>query len=49
MDDNAERLARIAAMSDADLRRAYLATDGVPGDPEVDALEAEIARRDLDI
>lgn len=37
------------ALSDADLRRAYLETDGEPGDPVADALLAEIQRRNLDI
>lgn len=38
MDVGAERLALIAAMTDADPRSANLATDGVPSDPEVDTL-----------
>lgn len=49
IDVDAERIGRIAAMTDADLQRAYPATDGVPGDPEVIALEAVIVRRELDI
>jgi len=36
-------------LSDEDLRRAYLATDGEPGEPVADALAAEIERRHLDI
>lgn len=36
-------------LSDTDLRRAYLETDGEPGDPVADALLVEIERRELDI
>ncbi|WP_156357876.1 hypothetical protein [Sphingomonas sp. Leaf62] len=39
----------VAEMTDAALRRAYLSTDGEPGDPVPDALIAEIERRCLDI
>ena len=39
---------RIIVMSDAALLAAYERTDGEPGDPEADALLAEIQRRDLD-
>ncbi len=38
-----------ADMTDTDLRRAYLATDGEPGDPVADGLIAEIEQRQLDI
>lgn len=37
-----------AKWSNADLLRAYQRTDGEPGDPEADALLAEIERRGLD-
>lgn len=36
-------------LSDAELRRAYLQTNGEPGDPVADALLAEIERRHLDL
>lgn len=36
-------------LSDEALLRAYQATTGEPGDPEADALLAEIERRNLDI
>jgi hypothetical protein len=36
-------------MSDAELRDAYLRTDGEPGDTEADALAAELERRGIDI
>lgn len=38
-----------AGMSDEALRAAWQRTTGEPGDPEADALLAEIARRNLDI
>lgn len=44
-----ERQARIAAMSDQDLRRAYIESDAEAGDPEQDALADEIERRGLDV
>ena len=40
---------RIIVMSDAALLAAYERTDGEPGDPETDALLAEIHRRELDL
>jgi hypothetical protein len=38
-----------ADMNDADLIAAYQRTDGEPGNPEADALLAEIERRQLDL
>ena len=38
-----------AAMSDKDLQAAYQRTDGEVGNPEADALAAEIERRELDL
>lgn len=38
-----------AAMSDHDLLAAYQRTSGEPGDPEVEAIIAEIERRGIDI
>lgn len=49
MTDTDERQASIAAMSDHDLRRAYIESDAEAGDPEQDALADEIERRGLDI
>lgn len=40
---------RIAAMSDAALRTAYLASDGCPGDPWIDALAQACQERGIDI
>lgn len=40
---------QVRAFSDADLFAAYQRTDGEPGNPEADALLAEIKRRELDI
>ncbi len=37
-----------ATLSDRDLLAAYQRTTGEPGDPEADALEKEIERRELD-
>jgi hypothetical protein len=39
---------QVRAMDDRDLRVAYERTDGEPGNPEADALLAEIKRRGLD-
>lgn len=36
-------------MTDADLLAAFHASEAEPGDPEYDALVAEIERRELDI
>lgn len=36
-------------LSDAELVAAYQRTDGEPGNPEADALLAEIERRGLDL
>jgi hypothetical protein len=36
-------------LSDADLLAAYQRTDGEPGNPEADALAAEIKRRNLNL
>lgn len=49
MTDTDERQARIAAMSDHDLRQAYIESDAEAGDPEQDALADEIERRGLDV
>lgn len=38
----------IAAMSDKVLLASYLATDGIPGDPWVDALAAAMKERGID-
>ncbi|WP_269430560.1 hypothetical protein [Sphingomonas sp. Ag1] len=38
-----------STLSDKDLLAAYQRTTGEPGDPEADALLAEIERRNLDI
>lgn len=38
----------LAQASDAELLEAYQLSDGVPGNPEADALVAEIERRGLD-
>lgn len=35
-------------LDDTDLVAAFLATDGIPGNPEADALLAEIEKRQLD-
>ncbi len=40
---------RLATMTDADVRTAYLATDGAAGDPWADALAAEAQARNIDI
>lgn len=40
---------RIAAMSDKALRTAYLASDGVPGVPWVDAMAQACREREIDI
>lgn len=37
------------SLSDTDLLAAYQRTTGEPGDPEADALAAEIERRGLDV
>ena len=37
-----------STLSDHDLLAAYEGTDGVPGNPEADALLTEIQRRNLD-
>lgn len=47
MTDTDERQARIAAMSDHELRRAYFESEEEAGDPEQDALADEIERRGL--
>lgn len=39
----------LQALSDRDLIARYQRTDGEPGDPEADALAAEIERRGLDL
>lgn len=39
---------RIATMTDKDVRQAYEATDGIPGDPWVDALAATMKERSID-
>ena len=39
---------QLKAMPDADLLAAYERTNGEPGNPEADALLAEIRRRNLD-
>lgn len=39
----------LRTVSDAELIRAYLESNGEPGDPEGDALAAELERRGLDI
>lgn len=39
----------LAEWPDAELLKAYQLTAGEPGDEEVDALLAEIARRNLDL
>ena len=44
--DHAER---IASMTDDDVRRAYLATDGEDGAPWVEALIAELQTRGIDV
>ena len=38
-----------AEMTDSELIEAFERTDGKPGSPEVDALIAEIERRNLDL
>jgi hypothetical protein len=38
-----------ADLSDEELLRAYQRTTGEPGDPEADALLAEIWKRELDV
>ena len=40
---------QVRAMPNADLLAAYQRTNGEPGNPEADALLAEIERRGLDI
>lgn len=40
---------RIACMSDAELRSAYLESDGEPGDPWPDALAQACDERGIDI
>jgi hypothetical protein len=40
---------RIAMMSDKALRTAYLASDGCPGVPWVDAMAAAMTERGIDI
>lgn len=39
---------RIAAMSDKGVRTAYLASDGIPGNPWTDALAAAMKEREID-
>lgn len=39
----------ISALSDRELLAAYQRTTGEPGDAEVEALVAEIQKRDLDV
>jgi hypothetical protein len=39
---------RIAAMSDKAIRTAYLASDGVPGVPWIDALAQAMKERGID-
>lgn len=41
--------ADLAGLLDAELVAAYQRTDGEPGNPEADALLAEIERRGLDL
>jgi hypothetical protein len=53
-DDPAEQVALgvqelLEGVSDDEIRRAYLETDGKPGDPFADALADECERRGLDI
>lgn len=40
---------RIAAMSDKAIRTAYLASDGIPGNPWTDALARAMRERGVDI
>jgi hypothetical protein len=40
---------QVKAMTDAALLAAYQRTEGEPGNPEADALLAEIKRRELDV
>ena len=52
--DDSERTAleyqdRIAAMSDDEVRREFLKTDGEPGDPWADALAAALNERNIDV
>jgi len=42
-------LDHIASMSDADVRREYLATDGEPGDAWADALAEAMKERSIDV
>lgn len=44
-----ENPAEIDKMSDQQVRAAYLATSGEPGDPWIDALAAECLARELDL